>query len=155
MIQLATRTLSGIVGRTPQRPKKSFGKSVELLGESLLGLTLGSQLLVASRVGCNGLQFAGCQDFAEGVGRARLGRRLALPGPMRQCASAHSTHLLECPKAWRALFLIKKELVAFLERSVVQASGPCGNAQGVCADWSSPCGSRKVKPDQVVVSFLI
>ena len=29
-----------------------------------------------------------CQDFAKGVGRAPLGRRLALPGPMGQCALA-------------------------------------------------------------------
>ena len=60
-----------ILGRTPKRlelweehlkdPMRALEKSVELLGESLLGLTSGSQLLVASRVGCDGLQFAGCQ----------------------------------------------------------------------------------------------
>ena len=58
--------------------------------EPLLDLTSGSKLLVASRVGCNGLQLCGCQDFAKDLGRGPLGRRLALPGPMGQCASAHS-----------------------------------------------------------------
>ena len=47
---------SGVAGRTPHRPNCSLGKSVRLLGESLLGLAFGSKLLVAGRVGCNGLQ---------------------------------------------------------------------------------------------------
>ena len=51
------------------------------------------------------------------MGRAILGRRLALPGPMGQCASAHSIHLSRCSRevwaAWRALFFfLIKEPVA-------------------------------------------
>ena len=81
----------------------------------------------------------GAKIFAKkDVGRAPLGRRRALPGPMGQCAPGHSIHLLECP-AWRALFLHYQERGGFLERSAVQA----GNAQGVCADWSALFGSRR------------
>ena len=66
-------------------------------------LAFGSKPLVASRVGANDLQFCGCQDVAKDVGRALLGRRLALPGPMGQCASAHSIHQMECPgEVWAA-----------------------------------------------------
>ena len=45
--------------------------------------------LVASRGGCNGLQYCGREGFAKDVGRALLGRRLALPGPVGRCAFAH------------------------------------------------------------------
>ena len=51
MTQLAKKTFfgknkntSGVVGRTPQRPTCSLGKSVTLLGESPLGLVFGSKL---------------------------------------------------------------------------------------------------------------
>ena len=101
------------VGKTPQRLNCSLGKSDQLLGESLPGLAFGSKFLVACRVGCNCLQFCGCKYFAKDVGRALLGRRLALTGPMGQCASAHSIHLLERPgevwAAWRPLFLPYQE----------------------------------------------
>ena len=39
----------------------------------------------------------GAEMFAKDVGRALLGRRLALPGPMGCCAFAHIIQLLECP----------------------------------------------------------
>ena len=123
MIQLRllgiNKDTSGIVGRTPERPNCSFGKSVKLLGESLLGLAFGSKLLFVSRVGCHGLHLCGCQDFAKYVDRALLGRRLAFPGPIRRCGrSGHSIHLLECPGGKYGphgellFFLIKKEPVA-------------------------------------------
>ena len=56
--------------------------TIKLLGESQLLLTFGSKLLVASRGGCNGLQYCGREDFAKEVGRALMGRRLVLPGPV-------------------------------------------------------------------------
>ena len=155
MIQLAKKTSrqnknpSGVVGRAPQRPQSwPWTKSTKVLGEPLLGLAIGSKLLVASRVGCNGLQLCGCQDFAKDVGRAPLGRRLALPGPVGQCARVHSIHLLECPgevwTAWRALFLAYQEGAGGgFERSAVQALCLCGNAHGVCACWSTPFGNRR------------
>ena len=40
----------GAVGRAPQRPNSCLGQSVEVLGESLLGLAFGSKLLFATRV---------------------------------------------------------------------------------------------------------
>ena len=49
-------------------------KGAEVLRESLL------EIPVASRVGCNGLQLCGYQDFAKDVGRALLAWRLALLG---------------------------------------------------------------------------
>ena len=90
-----------------------------MLGESPRGLAFGSKLLVASRVGCslwlkasrescNGLQLCRYQDFAKDVGRAVLGRRLALLGPVGQCAPAHSVHVLDCFR-WRSLFLLCQE----------------------------------------------
>ena len=40
---------------------------------------------------------------AQDVGKFVLGRRLALFGPVGQCAFAHSFHLLECPReVWAA-----------------------------------------------------
>ena len=81
-------------GRAPQRPNHSFGQSSEVPRESLLGLYSGSKRCVKGRVNCNGLQLCGHRNFAKDVGKAVLGRRLALLGPVGQCASAHSVHLL-------------------------------------------------------------
>ena len=104
MIQIATKTFwEEQRHRTPQTPNGSFGKIVEPLGESLIGLAFGSKDLVASRVGCDGLQFCGCQDFVKDVEGSDWGSRLALPGPMGQCASARSIHLLECLRESRWL----------------------------------------------------
>ena len=106
---------------------------------SLLGLASGSKLPVASRVGCNGCSCAG---------GALLGRRLALPGPVGQCALARSVHLLDCSwvvwAAWRGhfFFLVKKELVV---ASNDVSSNPFVSAEtlNVCTDWSTPFGSRR------------
>ena len=74
LIQLTKKTHGknkdspGVVGRTSQRPDRSLGKSIKLLGEPLLRPASGSQLLVASRVDCNGLQLCEYQDFAKDVG---------------------------------------------------------------------------------------
>ena len=57
-----------------------------MLGESLLGLTFGSQIVVASFCRRNGLQHRWCKDVAKYVGRALLGRRLALP-----CGCVHQS----------------------------------------------------------------
>ena len=73
MIQLVNKTFckdtSGVVGRTPERPNHSLGKSIKVFGESPPGLAIGSKLPVASRVGCNGLQLCGYQRCAKDVGR--------------------------------------------------------------------------------------
>ena len=104
-----------------------FGQSVEVLGENLSGLAFGLKPLVGSHVNCNGLQLCGQKDFAKDVGRAILGRRLALLGPVGQCAFAHSVHLLERSRevwdAWRALFLPSQEGAGGLERAVVALIG--------------------------------
>ena len=59
------------------------------------------------------LQHRRSQDFAKDVGRAVLGRHLALLGPVGQRAHVHSVHLLERSRevwaAWRALFLPYEE----------------------------------------------
>ena len=95
------------------------------------------------------------------MGRALLGRRLALPGPTGQCAFAHSIHLLERPgevrAAWRALFVPyqRKEQVAVSNEVPFRPFCICKNAQGVWADWVYTFWQQKVKPDQVVVSLLI
>ena len=104
MIHLVKKTFGqnknspGFVGSTSQRLECGPGRSVGMLGQSILGLAFGSYRVVASRGGCNGLQFCGCQDFAKYVGRALLGKRLGLPGPMGRCAFAHVIQLLECPR---------------------------------------------------------
>ena len=77
---------------------QSYGQSFEVLEGSFVVLTSGSKRLVKSRVNCNGLQLCGHRNFAKDVGKAVLGRRLALLGPVGQCASAHSVHLLECTR---------------------------------------------------------
>ena len=109
-------------------PKCSLGKSLKLLGVSLSELTSGSQVLVASRVGCNGLQSCGREDAAKDVGRALLGRRLASLGSMGRGAFTYIIQLLECPvevwatqRAFSSSF-IRKEPVA-LTKAV--PSNPC------------------------------
>ena len=98
MIQL----VHNILGRTKTRldlweehlkdPIIALEKNIILFGAPPLELTSGSKILLASRVGCSGLRSCGYQDFAKDVGRARLGRRLALPGPVGQvCACKAST----------------------------------------------------------------
>ena len=84
----------------------------------------------------------------QDVGKVVPGRRLAFLGPVGQCASAYSIHPLESSNevwaAWRALFVPSQE-------GASGGSGPrgvqtlplCGNAQGVCADWSTLFGSRR------------
>ena len=104
---------TGAVRTAPQRLNHSHGQRSEVPGESLLELTSGSQRLVKSRVNFNGLQLCGHMNFAKDVGKAVLGRRLALLGPVGQCAPAHSVQMLERSRAvwaaWRALFLPCKE----------------------------------------------
>ena len=87
--------------------------------------------LVASRGDCNGLQYCGREDFAKDVGRALLGRRLALPGSMGCCVLAHK-HLasgmyLGSAGQMESSFssIIKKELKPFCS---------CGDGQGMCFD---------------------
>ena len=110
----------------------------------MLRLAVGSKRLVESRVKGNGLQLCGYRDLAKDVGRSRL----ALLGPVGQCAPAHSVHLLDRSReawaAWRALFLLCQEGAGGgFGRSAVQSLCLCGNAQGVRADWSAPIGSRR------------
>ena len=91
------------------------------------------------------MQLCGCQDFAKDVGRAPLGRRLALLGPMRQCTPASTNWNVPVkygPHGEHYSILIKEEQVAVFERSAVQALCLCGNTQGVCADRSAPVNSR-------------
>ena len=78
-------------------------ESIKVLGEPLLRLAIGSKLLVESRVDCNGLQLRWVpRSCKRCVKDTLLRRRLALPGPVGQCAPAHSVHLLERPpwKYW-------------------------------------------------------
>ena len=111
-ILVKNKDTSGVEGRTPQRPNCGLGNGAKLLGESLLRLAIGSKRLVESRVGCSGLRLCVCQDFANDVGKALLGRRLALPGPMGQCARTASTCWNVPGKYGLLFFFIKKEQVA-------------------------------------------
>ena len=86
-------------------PTIALDKAVKCLA----GLTSGSKRFVKSRVSGNGLQLGGHGNWAKDEGKAFLGRRLALLGPLGQRALAHSVHLLERSRevwaAWRALLL--------------------------------------------------
>ena len=106
---------------------------------------IGSRRLVDSRLDCSGLQLCGYRDFAKDVERAPLERRLALPGPSWNVPGKYGP-LGELPLP------CQDGVGGFLKRSAVRASGPCGNAQGVYADWTTfTLWQQKVKPDQAVV----
>ena len=114
------------MGRISQRPGCSHGKIFILLGGKSCGLHFFAVVWVPR--------------FLQKMGRALLGRRLGCLDPLGQCASAHSIHLLECPRevwaAWRALFVpYQKGAGGGFERSAGQAFCLCKNAQGVWADW--------------------
>ena len=127
-------------------PIAALAKALECL-ENLFQCWLLVRSLVASRGDCNGLQYCGREDFAKYVRRALLGRRLALLGPMGGGALAHIIQFLERPEvvraARRALLLHREGAGGSHEGSAVQALRLCGNAQGVCADWLTPFGSRR------------
>ena len=145
MIQFAKLTFgketdkTGAVGRAPQ---------VEVSRKSLIRPTFGSRHLVKSPVSFNGLWPERLRHFAKDVGKTVLGRRLALLGPVGQRAPAPDVHPLERSRevwaAWRAPFLPHTEGVGGgFKRGVAKSLRLCGNAQGVCADWFAPFGSRR------------
>ena len=138
-ISWAEPKLVWIVGRTSQRPDCGLGKSVGMLGKSLLGLAFDSKLLVAILCRRNGFQHRWRKDFAEDVGRGPppplLGSRLALPGPVGRGASTHVMQLLERSGGiWatqRAFLLPHQEGASgSLDGSPVKAFCLCGNAHG-------------------------
>ena len=102
MIQLAYKTFWA-----EQRHVWSCGENISKT--QFVALEKALNCLVASRVGCNGLQLCGCQDFAKD-GKGPIGKASGMPGFTGQCAFAHSIHLLERPgevwAAWRALFVL-------------------------------------------------
>ena len=159
MIQLAKTTFgrkkdtSGAVGRAPPRPNPRLGQSCEVPGKSLLGSTSGSKRLVESRLGCNGLQLCGYRDFAIDVGWC-----LALRGPVRQCALAHSVHSWNVTGKYGPhgfFFLIKKGAGGCLKRSAVQAllSLQKRSRRAPCLVYTF-C-RQEVKVGLVVVNLLI
>ena len=75
---------------------KAAWDRIEEQNGPVLVLVFGSYF-IARRGGCNGMQYCGREDFCKVVGKALLGRRLTLPGPMGRCAFAHIIQLLECP----------------------------------------------------------
>ena len=79
----------GFVGRTPQRPVGGPGEGIGMIGESLIGLAFGFTVCRCQLLWSRWLSASRCKDFAKDVGRAMLGRRLALPGSMGRCALAH------------------------------------------------------------------
>ena len=83
----------------------ALAKAQEKLGESLPGFSIWSHSVsMPAFVVAMSSQHRWRDDVARDVGRAILGRRLALPGPMGCCALAHIIHLVE-RAARRALFL--------------------------------------------------
>ena len=148
----------------------ALDKALKCLGEPLLSVghwletsrakdVLGTAMAFVGEGFRHSCGWVGSGDFEKDVGRAVLGRRLALLGPVGQCAPAHNVKRLERPRevwaARRASFssFIKKEACGF-ERRVVQPLSLCGNAQGVRADWSAPFGNQKVKLGPVVVNLM-
>ena len=81
-----------------------------------------------------------CAKSPHKCGRALMGRRLALPGPVGCCAFAHDSEHLERPKevwaVWRALLLLFEE----------RTSGPQENGElwALYPQWRRskhvPCG---------------
>ena len=76
-------------------PIVALEKALECLRIPYLARYFVSQCVAASPCRRNGLQHRWCEDFAKDVGRAPLGRRLALPGPLGCCAFAYIFQLLE------------------------------------------------------------
>ena len=128
-----TRTPLDFVGRAPQRPNHSLGKSIAVPGEPQLGLAIGSKRkVVRTAMACSDVGTKILQEMWEGTFREGV---LALPGPVGQCAPAHGVHLSERPGevwvAWRALFLPYQEGAGGGYKRRVLCL--CGSAQGVCA----------------------
>ena len=99
--------------------KAAWDRSEDILGRTKTRLDLCEGLAFGFTV-CrcrNGSQHGWRKDFAKDVGRALLGRRVALPGPMGCCALAYNIHLLERLEEVRPFselffFFVKKESVA-------------------------------------------
>ena len=72
--------------RAHQGPNKSLGQSSEVPRESASRLIFGSRHLVKSRASFNGLWPERLRHCGKDVGMSVLGRRLALSGPVGQCA---------------------------------------------------------------------
>ena len=102
---------SGIVGRTPQRPDCGPGKSVGMLVESPIGLAFGFTVCRCQSLSSQWLAASLVQGFAKDVGRGLPGRRLALPGPMGQCAQHPRGSMGRMASSF--CFFVKKEAVAF------------------------------------------
>ena len=103
-----TKNPPGIVGRTSQRPSGPEIRDIV----TRVGIWFHSLSLPAFVVAMAS-SIAGVKICAKDVGRARLGRRLALLGPMGCGALAHIIQLLERPgevgAAWRGHFLPHQE----------------------------------------------
>ena len=115
-----------------------LGKNVGMLGKSLLGLAFGfHSLSLLAFVVAMAFSIAGAK-LCKICGKALLGRRLALPGPMGCCAFAHIIQRLQCPGEVRAarralfFFLIKKEPFALTKAVQFKPFCSCGDAQGMC-----------------------
>ena len=84
-----------------------------MLGEYLLGIAFGSKPPVESHMNCSGLHLCGHQDFAKDVGRAFLGRRLALLSVRLRTASTYwNVPGKSGPHGELFFFLLMKEPVA-------------------------------------------
>ena len=88
-------------------------------------------------MGCKGLQFCGYWEFAKRCGKVPIGKASGLAGSGTVCACARRPPV--------GTFRVKHGPHAELKKEPVVASNDVSsNAfEGVCADWSTPYGSRR------------
>ena len=153
MIQLAKKISwaeqkpPGFVGRTSQRPNCSFGKSVKLLGKRI-PFSAGFWFVACCCQSwwLHGLQYCGREDFPKDVGRAPYWEGvwpcLDPWDVVRLRTSCSCWNVLgEYGKPSELfLFLIKRKPVAVTKAVLFK---PVVLAQGVCAAWFAPFGSRR------------
>ena len=165
------KTRQATVGGAFQRPIRSLGQSVEVLGEYLLGIAFGWKPLVDSHVNCSGLQLCEHQDFATDVVKCLFCEiRLALLGPGGTAcgAPAHSVHLIGTfqekygPHGELLFFFIKKGPVAQIELAIALIGLHLSAARGglvvvnllsyvdlwrqgcpMCPEWISSCSASE------------
>ena len=146
---------TGVVGRTSQRPRRCFGQSFEVRGESVSRLIVGPRPVAG--VVFNGLRPRGLRHGPREVEKKPLSKRVwphldPWDSVRLRTASTHwNVPGKKGPHSELFFLLIKKEQVVASSEVLPKPFCLCRNAQGVCADWFAPT----TKWDQLVASLLI
>ena len=148
-ISWAEQELAWICGKTHQRPDCGPGKSVGMVGESLPWSAFGFTVCCCQPLSSQWPAASVARRFCKICGTGPTGKASGLAWTLRTwCVCVHlpavgMTRGKYGPHS--ELFLLPHQEGAGGPRagSAVRALRLCGNAQGVCADWFAPFGSRK------------